>query len=85
MPFEKNHSLSTGRPIGSGNKDVSQIREAFQYLIENNLERLQKDLESLDAKDRCKMILGLSSYVLPKLKQIESINENETIYIDFTQ
>jgi len=77
MPFEPNHKLSTGRPKGSGNKDVSQIRESFQNLIEGNIEQIETDLQELSAKDRINAIISLASYVLPKLKQIEVDNKSE--------
>jgi len=82
MPFEPNHKLSTGRPKGSGNRDVSQIRESFQNLIEGNIEQIETDLQELSAKDRINAIINLASYVLPKLKATEiSLGESRTINI----
>jgi hypothetical protein len=53
------------------NKATSQIKEAFSLLVENNLERLQSDLNELDPKDRLNIILQFSRYVLPTLKAVE--------------
>jgi len=77
MQFEPNHKLSTGRPKGSGNKDVSEIREAFQKLIEGNIDQLETDLAELSPEKRINAIISLASYVLPKLKQIEVDNKSE--------
>jgi hypothetical protein len=86
MPFENNHSLSKGRPKGSGNKDLTEIRNAFQALIENNISQIEKDLQELEPAQRIKLIIDLANYVIPKLKTIESrIETVEPIYIDFSE
>ena len=85
--FTKGNNLGTGRPKGSKNKNSQSIRDAFEKLIENNLPKLQKDLNSLEPKDRLKMIIDLASYVLPKLRSIEAKIEDEKeirIYFDDT-
>lgn len=70
MAFEKGNKLG-GRKKGSKNKATTNIREAFQSLIENNLERIQEDMDSLDAKDRLNYIISLTNYCVPKLKATE--------------
>jgi len=77
MPFEPNHQLSTGRPKGSGNKNLSKIREAYQNLIEDNLTQIQKDIDSIEPHQRLKFIIDLSAFVLPKMKQVASTVINE--------
>ena len=62
---------TNGRPKGSSNKTTNKVKEAFTNLLENNLERLQDDLDSLDPKDRLKIILELASYTTPKLRAVE--------------
>lgn len=58
------------------NKATKQIKEAFSLLVENNLDRLQSDLNELDPKDRLNIILQFSRYVLPTLKAVE-VTETE--------
>lgn len=58
------------------NKATKQIKAAFSLLVENNLDRLQSDLNELEPKDRLNMILQFSRYVLPTLKAVE-VTENE--------
>lgn len=65
-----------GRPTGSGNTSTAKIKDSFQELIENNLEGLQSDLESLKPFERLKMILELAAFVLPKQKAIEVTDNN---------
>ena len=60
-----------GRPKGTPNKNTKEIREAFKNLIELNLEQMEKDLKQLEPKDRLKMIIDLSSFILPKMKQTD--------------
>jgi hypothetical protein len=83
MAFEKNHQLSKGRPKGSKGKANQQIKDAFKLLIENNLESLQKDLDSLESKDRLKMIIDLSSFVVPKMRSVEANVETTNFINDF--
>lgn len=71
MPFEKGHSLGKGRPKGSSNKSTQRIRDAYTQLVEDNLEQLKADFAELDPKDRIKLYMELSKYVIPTLKQTE--------------
>jgi hypothetical protein len=74
-----------GRPKGSVNKSSNEIREAFQMLLEDNLEKLQEDLNELAPKDRIKLLLDLSNYILPKLRTTEYKGEAQNITIDFSE
>ncbi len=81
--FEKGNSKG-GRTKGSKNKNTQAIRDAYQLLIEEALPKLKEDLNSLDPKERLRMIIDLSGYVIPKLKAIEStFAGKEDITIDF--
>jgi hypothetical protein len=57
-----------GREKGTPNKTTEEIRERFQLLISDNLEKLQEDLEALDPDKRLKYIIELSKFVIPTLK-----------------
>ena len=75
-----------GRPKGSVGKSNNKIRETFQLLLENNLSKLQEDLNELEPKDRIKLLLNLSNYILPKLRSIDLQSDiEETITIDFNE
>ena len=77
---------NTGRPKGSVGKSNNKIRETFQLLLSNNLEKLQEDLNELEPKDRIKLLLDLSNYILPKLRSIDLQSDiEETITIDFNE
>ena len=74
-----------GRPKGSVNKSSNEIRETFQLLLENNIEKIQEDLNELAPKDRIKLLLDLSNYILPKLRTTEYKGEAQNITIDFSE
>ena len=63
-----------GRTPGTQNKTTKEIRETFKNLLENNLEQVQNDFDSLEPKDRVLFLLKLTSFVIPTLRSIE-VNE----------
>ena len=74
-----------GRPKGSFGKSNKKIRDTFQLLLENNLEKIEEDLNELEPKDRIKLLLDLSNYILPKLRTTEYKGEAQNITIDFSE
>ena len=67
------------RPEGSKNKITQDIRQKFQTLIEGQLDTLESDLKALTARDRLKMILELSKFVIPTLKSTEQVIEQKDV------
>lgn len=57
-----------GRKAGTPNKITQDLREKFKFLIEDNMDKLQNDIEQLEPKDRIKAIIDLSRFVLPTLR-----------------
>lgn len=74
MPFEEGNTLG-GRKKGSSNKATQRIRDAYTQLVEDNLGQLKKDFAELEPKERIKLYLELSKYVIPALKQTEMIGD----------
>lgn len=72
-----------GRTAGALNKTTTEIREHYQNLVLDNLEQLDSDLKSLEPLQRLKMIIELSKFVVPTLKQIEATNDNINSIKDF--
>ena len=60
-----------GREKGTPNKITIEIREKFTLLVDNNIDRLQEDIDKLAPKDRIKILIELSKFVLPTLKATE--------------
>lgn len=71
MPFEKNHTHGKGRPKGSENKSTKAVREFYKQIIEDRYDQLNSDLDKLSPKQRWEVILKLSSFLLPKLKEVD--------------
>lgn len=68
--FAKGNNLG-GRTKGSKNKTTENIRNTFLHFIENNMERMQEDFDTLEAKDRFRYLFEMAKFILPSLKAIE--------------
>ena len=64
---------------GVPNKSTNEVRRAFQLLVENNLPKMQNDLDSLEPKDRVKIMLDMAKFILPQLQSIsiDDLREQE--------
>ena len=64
---------------GVPNRATSEVRKAFQLLVENNLPQMQSDLDSLEPKERIKFILDMAKFILPTLQavSVDDLRENE--------
>ena len=63
------------RPKGSPNKITSEIKERLSQVIMDAMSSI--DIDSMTQNEKLKLIqIGLT-YVIPRLKQVESIEEEE--------
>ena len=63
------------RPKGSPNKITAEIKERLSEVIMNAMSTI--DIDSMTQNEKLKLIqIGLT-YVIPRLKQVESIEEEE--------
>lgn len=70
-----------GKPKGALNHTTKEIKEAFQLLVENNLNNMQSWLNQIAAKDPAKamnILIGLSEYIVPKLARTELTGKNDS-------
>jgi ribosome assembly protein YihI (activator of Der GTPase) len=75
MAFTENRELASragklGTRKGVPNRVNHEVRKSFQLLVENNLEKLQKDLDKLEPKDRIRFILDMAKFILPTLQAV---------------
>ena len=71
MSFKKGTSGNPkGRPTGAKGKAKSNLLERITIILENNLESLQEDLESMEPAERVKALTGLINYALPKQQAV---------------
>ena len=74
MAFNKDTAKEAGKKSsrkGTQNKSTNEIRELFQTLLENNIEKIQVDLDLMKPEQRVKTILDLSKFVIPTLRATE--------------
>ena len=63
------------RPKGSPNKITAEIKERLSQVIMDAMSRI--DIDSMTQNEKLKLIqIGLT-YVIPRLKQVENIEEEE--------
>lgn len=60
-----------GRKKGSKNKITQKVRETFLHFINANLDRMQKDFDGLEPRERFKVLFDMAKYVMPTLKSVE--------------
>jgi hypothetical protein len=70
---KKAGSLSSRK--GTPNKATIEVRESLKSLLEFNIETMQDDLLALEPKDRLKVLLELTKFVIPTLKATELTNK----------
>ncbi len=81
MPLKKGDRLNpNGRPKNSINKSSAEIRSAFQLLVENNLDTLQKDFETIEPDKRIGYLIKLSEFFLPRMQSVSIENQLEFEY-----
>ena len=64
-----------GRPKGARNGATKDLISRVSDIIDNNVDRLQSDLDSLEPAERIRAITGLIGYVIPK-KQAVSVEQS---------
>lgn len=73
-----------GRPKGARNKTTNAIREAYQNLVELNLENMSGWIAQIAADDPNKAMdtmIKLSEYIIPKLARQELTgNDGEDLF-----
>lgn len=83
-PNPKRPPKSAGRPKGVPNKTTTQIREAYQMLVEKNIDNIDlwiNQIAEKDPKGAVDIIIKLSEYVLPRLARQELVGkDNEDLF-----
>ena len=75
MPFEPGHSLSTGRPKGSPNKENKDLREAIQAIVNGAIPDVVAVLAEMRETNPIKYtenVLKLMEYVITKMRSVDT-------------
>ena len=73
MPFELGNSLG-GRTKGSQNKSTEIVKKNVAVLLENNIQLVQEDLDSMKPRDRVNALLQFMKFLIPTQKAVEVEN-----------
>ena len=55
------------------NEEQEEIRKTLQRILSKGINKLEEDLEQLDAGQRTKVLLQIAEYVLPKIERSNNI------------
>tara|TARA_R100001443_G_scaffold25905_1_gene38960 strand:+ start:1578 stop:1883 length:306 start_codon:yes stop_codon:yes gene_type:complete len=70
MPFQKGHKLSTGRPNGARNKELSEAKKILNKIIFEP-QSIIDDFNNLDVKGRMEFRCRMARFVIPEQKAVE--------------
>ena len=74
--FKKGESGNpNGRPNGAKSKAKTDLLKRITDILDNNVESLQDDLDSLEPAERVRALTNLINYVLPK-KQAVNVQQS---------
>ena len=78
MPFKKGKSGNPeGRGKGTPNRTSEEVRQTLLKLLSDNLERLQRDLDSMEPKDRASLLISLAKHIVPQALNPEKLSEEQ--------
>ncbi|GAA4326142.1 hypothetical protein [Flaviaesturariibacter amylovorans] len=75
-----------GKPKGAKHRSTAEIREFIQKVVDNNLERLEEDLDRMGPTARWMILDKISKYFLPTLSKNENQNTTDgqvTIKVEY--
>jgi hypothetical protein len=72
-----NRKKNGGREVGTPNKLTKVHREYVQSLLDNQTEKIKKELNSLKGKEYLSVILSLMDFAIPKLSKTEMFSKIE--------
>jgi deoxyribodipyrimidine photolyase-like uncharacterized protein len=74
-----------GRKAGTPNKVTQDVREWLTQLVEGSREQIERDLQSLDPKDRLQALEKFMQYTIPKLQAVEATVHDDGPVYDYSK
>ena len=85
MSRPKGTPKTGGRKAGTPNKVTQDAREWLTQLVEGNREQIERDLQSLDPKDRLQVLEKFMQYTMPKLQAVEATVHDDGPVYDYSK
>ncbi len=78
MPFKKGKSGNPeGRNKGAKNRTTEEVRQSLLRLLDDNLDKLQEDIDNLKGKDRVSLLINLAKHIVPQAINPEKLTEDQ--------
>jgi hypothetical protein len=82
MPFSKGQSGNAkGKPKGARNRTTEEVRQTLLQLLDDNLDKLQADIDSLGGKERANLLINLAKHCTPPALQMDRLTESQMLQI----
>lgn len=78
MAFQKGKQKTGGRKKGTPNKISQDLRKMLNDLLFHEIDSLPKLLDKMEPKDRAEVIIKLMPYAIPKLKDEENSDPQDS-------
>jgi uncharacterized protein (UPF0305 family) len=78
MGRSKGSIKTGGRKKGSVNKVTRNVKDWLSQLIDKNRSQIEKDIKSLDSKERLMVLEKFMQYIIPKKQNVQAT-------VDFNQ
>lgn len=85
MSRPKGTPKTGGRKAGTPNKVTQDAREWLTQLVEGNREQIERDLQSLDPKDRLQVLEKFMQYTILKLQAVEATVHDDGPVYDYSK
>ncbi len=83
MAFKKGTSGNpAGRPVGAKGRAKADLLERITTILDENLEKIQEDIESMEPNERVKALTALLNYALPKR---QAVNVEQSIDYEYSK
>lgn len=75
MAFKKGQITNpNGRPKGSPNRSTRQIRDAIALFVDKNIDKIQKEFNLMEPKDKLMFFERVLRYVIPVKKEVLNVD-----------
>jgi hypothetical protein len=70
-----------GRVKGTPNRTSEEVRQSLLKLLDDNLSKLQKDIDGMKGKDRASLLISLAKHIIPPGVNPEKLTEDQLLQI----